>query len=156
MRRSLLLSLTLTCVSFMPEKGRCLCQRAAEADVPHGANMLVEYSERTLKSIHGKIFFPVDEPVPEAVVEIYDYPDGDDETDSSDLVRSRHRRAACLTDKDGNYCFTGLRSGRYLLRAGTRTAEGLNEVYARVKLDKSWWKFWRFEKGLDLTLTLGT
>lgn len=146
----------LTFLGAIPPKGRCLCQPASEEDVPQGANESIEYSEQTLKSIYGKVLFPTDEPVEEAVVEVYDYTDADKKLDSYHLVRSKDRRTACLTDKDGSFCFTGLPSGRYLLRAGTRTRGGMNEVYVKVKLDKSWWKVWRFQKGMNLTLTPGT
>ncbi len=148
--------LLLTLIGSINGSLDCQCRRASDEDVPHGANESIEYSERTLKSIHGKVFFSTYAPVKDAVVEIYDYTDADRNLSPYNLVRSKDRRAACLTDKDGNYCFTGLPSGRYVLRAGTRTSEGENEVYARVKLDRSWWKFWRFQKGLNLTLWPGT
>jgi hypothetical protein len=130
---------------------KCSCQAALESDQPHGANELIEYSAKTVKRIQGTVLDPNGAPINEAVVEVYKYSGGEK------IFGSKERQAACLMDRNGSFCFTGLPSGRYLLRIGTRKPEGFNEVFVKVKLDLAWWTSWlRLSKKLEVKLSLGT
>ena len=115
---------------------RCACQKAGEHDVPHGANETIEYEETTVKSIKGRVVYSHDKsPADDAVVEVYDITPSN-KLKTHEIVQQHYRRAACLTSKDGGFCFDDLPPGNYLVRAGTRSAyAGWNEVYIRVKLD---------------------
>ena len=136
----------------------CSCLKASEEDVLHGANEDIEYSERRVKRIYGKVtFYYGDEPVKGAVVEIYDIPDANKSLKTHEIISRHARRDACVTASDGSFCFSGLPSGKYVLRAGTGESGGMNEVYMRVNVDRRWWSRWfRSGKAIELGLTPGT
>lgn len=68
MSKLLLAVMVLVLVSLPAQ--RCPCQKAGEHDLAHGANENIEYSERTVKSIKGRVVYDHDSsPVDEAVVE---------------------------------------------------------------------------------------
>ena len=147
----------LVVLAALPQKSKCPCQPTLETDSPHGANEVIEYTGKTVKKLHGRILYPNGEPVNEAVVEIYEYGDADRNVGAYEITKSKERRTACLTDKYGYFCFTGLPSGRYALRAGTRKSEGMNEVYVKVNLEQRWWRSWlRLGKKLELYISAGT
>ena len=137
----------------------CTCTEAREHEVPHGANEFIELAGGTVKSIKGRVIYAHDDsPVDEVVVEAYQITPDDKKLTLYDLVRQRNRRVACVTTKDGSFCFDNLPSGKYLLRAGTLSGNaGMNEMYMKVNLDRSWWSRWfRSDKGLEFRLTPGT
>lgn len=143
-------------VGSLPAR-RCTCQNAGENDVPHGANETIEYSEKTVKSIKGVVYFPDSSRAEEVVVEVYAIAPEDKKLKTYEIVSQRTRRAACVTSEDGSFCFDDLPSGNYLIRAGARWDRGMNEVYVRLKLDRRWWSRWfRSGKEIELELTLGT
>jgi len=138
---------------------RCSCQTALESDVAHGANELQEYSETTVKRIRGQIvYWNGEKPVKDVVVEIYEIPPADRKLKVSDITKRRKRTAACITSDDGSFCFSNLPSGRYLVRAGVRSAhDGMNDVFIKVNVDRAWWSRWfRRDKQIKLGLTPGT
>lgn len=134
---------------------RCACQKALDRDLPHGANEDVEYSEKTVKRIRGRVVYSNNgRPVDDAVVELYAITPDDKNLKTQEIIVRRPRRAACVTSNDGSFCFTDFPSGNYLLRAGTRSPNaGMNEVYIKLKLDRRWWTSW-FRSGKELTLEL--
>lgn len=137
----------------------CLCRKALEHDLPHGANETVEYSEKTVKRITGRVtYWYNSEPAKDMVVEIYEITQADTKRKPHEIIMRRERRAACITSNDGSFCFPHLPSGRYLLRAGARSSNaGMNEVFMKVKLDRRWWSRWfRSGKDIELGLTAGT
>jgi hypothetical protein len=138
-----------------PAAPTCSCRTASEDDVPHGANEIYEIRLGTVKKIQGTVLLPDDTLAGDIVVELYDLPAT--KVDAYDFVREHSRRVACVTSADGSFCFTNLPSGNYLLRAGTRQQDGFNELYARVTVDRSWFRgLFRRSKSLRLTLSLGT
>jgi hypothetical protein len=145
-------------VVSLPER-RCSCQKALEQDLPHGANETVEYGEKTVKTIRGRVTDPLGAVLPDGVVvEVFEMASADRKLSPTKIVTERERRTACVTANDGTFCFADLPSGWYLVRAGTRSSHaGMNEVYLKVKLDRRWWSRWfRSDKDIDLQLTLGT
>jgi hypothetical protein len=150
--------LVLLAVSSLSER-RCSCQKALERDLPHGANETIEYSEKTVKRIAGRVaYWNNNEPAQDVVVEIYEIPHAVKKLKPHEIVSRRHRKAACVTLQDGRFCFPELPSGRYLVRAGARNANaGMNEVQIQVNLDRRWWSRWlRCDKEIQLALTPGT
>jgi len=138
---------------------RCTCQKAGEHDLPHGANEDIEYPEVTIKSIKGRVVYGHDgSRADDVVVEVYEIEPADKKLKAREIVMRRDRRVACVTSKDGSFCFVDLRSGSYLVRAGTASANaGMNEVYIKVNVDRRWWSRWlRSGKEIPLELTLGT
>jgi hypothetical protein len=154
-----LLSLLLILTSFvlLPDKSDCPCRPALESDQPHGANETIEYSGGTVKRIQGRIILSNGEPLSEAVVEVYDYPSNDRNKRPFGIAELGKRKTACLSDKNGNFCFADLPPGWYVLKIGTREFAGINESYVRVKLDRTWWRSWlRAGKRIEVRLNLGT
>ena len=144
--------------SSLPD-GRCSCRTALERDVPHGANELVEYAEKTVKRVAGRVANWDDGPPAEdVVVEIYEITPADRNLRPYEIVRRSERKTACITSKDGSFCFPHLPSGRYLVRAGNLSANGgMNEVFMMVKVDRRWWSRWfRPNTQIELALTPGT
>jgi protocatechuate 3,4-dioxygenase beta subunit len=138
------------------QKDKCQCQSALEDDYPHGANEEIEIKGGTVKSIHGKVSYPTGDPVAEGVVEVYNYENADRNLPPYELARAKERLAACLTDKDGRYCFAGLPSGKYVLRAGTRISEGMQEIYVTVNLDRRWQtRWWKSDREIHVNLEPG-
>ena len=137
----------------------CPCQKALEHDQPHGANEDIEYSERTVKRIQGRVVYSHDtSPAEDVVVEVYQITREDRKLKNREIVTRRERSAACVTSKEGSFCSADLPAGPYLVRAGTRSASaGMNEVFIKINLDRRWWSRWfRTTKGVELALTPGT
>ncbi|MFL6231055.1 MAG: carboxypeptidase-like regulatory domain-containing protein [Pyrinomonadaceae bacterium] len=137
------------------QKDKCQCQSALEDDYPHGANEEIEIRGGTVKSIRGKVIYPNGEPKEGAVVEVYSYASSDKNLRPYELVREKKRIAACLTDENGRFCFTGLPSGKYVVRAGTRISEGMQEIYVVTSVERHWWRRWRSKNELNIRLELG-
>ncbi len=134
------------------------CRPASDYDLPHGANELVEYGQIKVTRMQGRIEFGSSEgPANNIVVEVFEIKDLDGDRDLYRVADARSRLAACVTGKDGEFRFSDLPSGRYLVRAGTRQAAGWNFAYITIKLDRAWWKDWfRRGKRIELVLTVGT
>lgn len=150
--------LLLLAAGSSPER-RCSCEKALERDLPHGANETIEYSEKTVKRITGRVAYEYDgHPVEDVVVEIYEITQADKQVRPHEIIRRSKRKAACITPKDGSFCFPNMPSGWYLVRAGTRSANaGMNEVFIKVNVDRRWWSRWfRSDKKIELALTPGT
>jgi hypothetical protein len=136
---------------------KCFCAKADDNDVPHGANEIVEFDSRTLKTIQGTVTLPNDEPVNNAVVEVYELTKANKDKSAYEIASTEQRKFACLPDQNGHFCLSDLSSGRYVLRIGTLQPAGVNEVFLKVRLERSRWKRWfRSGKPLEVVLTLGT
>ncbi|MFN6964861.1 MAG: carboxypeptidase-like regulatory domain-containing protein [Pyrinomonadaceae bacterium] len=72
----------------------------------------------TVKEIRGRVVDPNEQPVPGALIEIYDNPDLD--------IDKRRRVAACRVGADGKFKFKGLRPGKYELRASYCDGSGFD------------------------------
>jgi len=155
----LVLSIIIVTISAGSSSRLCSCQKALEDDLPHGANEDIEYTEKTVKRIKGRVSYHYDDqPADDVVVEIYDVTNEDKNLRPREIALRRERRAACVTTKEGSFCFPDLPSGRYVLRAGARSSSaGMNEVYMKVTVDRRWWSSWfRSGKGIELGLSPGT
>jgi hypothetical protein len=141
-----------------PSDRFCLCRTALEDDVPHGANEDIEYTKKTVKTVSGKVTYRYDDKsVGDVVVEIYDVSDDNKNLTNRQIIDRNARRTACVTESDGSFCFPGLPSGRYVIRAGTRSsAGGINDVHMRVTLDRRWWARWLRLEVIKLELSPGT
>ena len=126
------------------------CLEAQAADVPHGANTMIELREQELHYVFGTVLFPRGEPATDIVVEVYRRSG----RQSFQEIRQQTRLTACVTTADGKFSFPVLKPGTYLLLLGTRTVAGVNETYVPIILKRGWWR--RRGTGLKLTLALGT
>jgi hypothetical protein len=116
-------SILLTLIMGSWPAQRCGCQKAREHDLPHGANESVEYLAKTVKSIKGRVVYSHDSSLADdVVVEVYEIMPEDKKLQTHEIVLRRECRAACVTAKDGSFCFVDLPSVHYVVRAGTRSA----------------------------------
>jgi hypothetical protein len=146
--------IVLVFFAYYPGTG-CPCTKAMEDDLPHGGNMVVEFRSGNMKRITGRVFDPAGASLSDVVVEVYDLPNTG--ADAYHFVREHTRRTACITGADGSFCFSDLPSGKYLLRAGTRSQRDMNEVYMKVIVDRGWFAgLFRRSKPIKLELSLGT
>jgi hypothetical protein len=110
-----------------------------------------------VRKLVGTVSYPDETIAQDVVVEVYDVPSDRPDIPRHEIIDGRTRRAACITATDGTFCFSDLPSGKYLLHAGTRRPGGVNELYMRVTVDRSWFRgLFRRSKLLRLTLELGT
>lgn len=81
----------------------------------------------TVKEIRGKVVDPNEEPVPDALIEVYDNPDLD--------FDKRKRVAACRVGINGKFRFKGLRPGKYELRGSYCGGAGFDAGHTIVTLE---------------------
>jgi hypothetical protein len=75
----------------------CSCRKALEGDQPHGANLDIEYSERTVKRIEGRVVYESDSnPVDDVVVEIYQVNPEDVKLRPREIAQRRERWTLAL------------------------------------------------------------
>jgi hypothetical protein len=137
--------------------GQSACRKAGSQDHAHGANETIEYSARTLRQINGIVSDPTGAVMTDVVVEAYFYDKSERTRRAPEIAQSKARVAAALTGAKGNFCFRGLRSGRYVLNIGTRQSAGFQEVFIKIRLDPNRRsRSSRFSKRLRIELPLGT
>jgi hypothetical protein len=148
----------LICIITFSQVVEAQCRKPKADDSPHGANEFILFNARTVGRVHGRVFFPNymikagRVRAKNIVVELYSYRGSNSYQDVSQVLSERKRVAACLTGGDGKFSFTGLKPGKYLIRAGTRERDQFNEVYAILILDPKR----GIRKGLELILSAGT
>jgi len=127
------------------------CRRAHD-EVPHGANELIELREQTVNRVSGTILvgFGGSEPAGNVVVELYRR----EGNLSVQKTVQQSRVIACVAGSDGRFSFSGLKSGRYLLRVGMAEQAGINETYAPIILQSKGKK--GKNQGIKIVLQLGT
>ena len=134
-------------------KNQCTCRPALEQDWAHGANESVEIRGVTVKRIKGRVLDPHGGPIGDAIVEVFDYLSADEKQSGYQVAESKKRRAACLADADGQFCFSDLPGGKYVLKVGTRKPDGTNNTYMIVNLSRH---CWRKSRNVEIRLNLGT
>jgi hypothetical protein len=106
--------------------GDCGC-RAVDSSVTTrsgGNEFVVLKQSAALKSLKGKVTMPLPELNEDVLVEVFDQPDylicewrdGNPNNCTSTPPETQHRIAACVTRKDGRFCFSNLPAGKYELR----------------------------------------
>ena len=94
-----------------------------------------------VKELRGVVLYPNGKVMSDAVVEVYEnrlpVSAGDLTYEDVKRITSVHRKAACITAKDGRFCFKYFRPGRYVLRIGHRFDPQLSAVHVIVTLNPS-------------------
>jgi hypothetical protein len=112
--------LVLICLSTSSLASKCHCQKASEQESTHwGWQKVILKGESFTRRIHGQVLDPLDQPLIEVLVEVLTDPDillMEPSPDREKREGKQRRIAACKSDKDGKFCFTNLRAGRYELR----------------------------------------
>ncbi len=119
------------------QNNKCVCQME-----PNESPVLGNVDTGLMKGgrfriLHGRVLYPNGEPVENAIVEVFTYPKGiDNQYLRAHLLNSRDRKTACMTGENGRFCFTGLSSGKYLLRIGTRRPDqGFSAILIAATVD---------------------
>jgi protocatechuate 3,4-dioxygenase beta subunit len=88
----------------------CECKKAKEDQTTYGSSTHVTLDERTVKQIEGQVN-SYGRPIEGVLVEVFTHPDL-----TANGKQRQKRVAACLTGKDGQFCFSGIRAGKYELK----------------------------------------
>jgi hypothetical protein len=131
----ILLILLLNGSSF--PQSDCTCKKAGVDEITYGSTVLWPLEEQRVKMIHGQVFIAGSTPilaVDDALVEVFTYPESVAGLKlwSAERERKQKRVAACKTGENGEFCFTGLRPGRYELRV---SKQGLSVASGVIVLD---------------------
>ncbi len=146
--------ISLILVSLLSGSSQCNCKTVPANETSHGANEFILIDELKVNGIAGKVLLPDEEPVNEAIVEVFNYSSSSTDHKDVDSALNSERRTACMTGENGAFCFNKLPPGRYLLRAGTRKSVGINQIHAIITVLPNNQKATTGE--LELRLTLGT
>ena len=121
----------------------CQCKKASQSEATRGGgNMwLTTQEEGVFHIIGGKVTDANGEAIEDALVEVFDKPDyllceylpNNPTNCSVDPPKTQRRKAACLTGKDGSFCFKKLSAGRYELRVSKSI--NWNVMHSVVQVD---------------------
>lgn len=113
-------------ISVLQGQSLCQCKKISRAETTHhGGNLwLVTQQEGSFEFIGGKVTDLSGEVIEDALVEVFDQPDyllceflpGNPNNCSVRAPETQRRKAACVTGKDGSFCFKKLPAGKYELR----------------------------------------
>jgi hypothetical protein len=146
--------ISLILVSLLSGSSQCNCKTVPANETSHGANESTLIDKLKVKRIAGKVLLPDEEPVNEAIVEVFNYSSSSTDYKDVDAALTKKRLAACMTGENGAFCFNKLPPGRYLLRAGTRKSAGINQIHAIITVLPNNQKAPTEE--IELRLSLGT
>jgi hypothetical protein len=131
----IILSILLMLFGCIGQSDDCKCQKASDEVTTHwGQDSIIVDGEQTTRVLQGRILHASGAPLPEALVEVFEAPEGGlmaGRSDSSEQEKQR-RIAACLTGEDGEVCFSELPSGKYELRC---SKSGFNTYRALVDVN---------------------
>ena len=110
MKKTFLALLLLLCLSasYAQEVSRCKKVKSSETTCWGWIQGHTPVDGGTVKEVRGKVVDPNEEPVPDALIEVFDNPDSG--------FDQRKRVAACRVGANGEFRFKGLRPGKYELR----------------------------------------
>ena len=120
----ILIVLLVTSLAVFPAKNRSNCDRAGIGETTHWGNSEVIVKENKIfKSIRGIVQRPDGMPMSDALVEVYDRPEGLllDWRERKKRDKRQRRMTACKTSGDGRFSFAALPAGKYELRVSKPT-----------------------------------
>ena len=113
----------LLILSTFSSSSNCSCIKTV-SETPKLGTVFSMMNGKRVKELRGVVLYPNGEVMSDAVVEVYEnrLPVSDGNLSYEDVKRitSVATKAACITAKDGRFCFKYFRPGRYLLRIGHR------------------------------------
>ena len=129
MRKLIVTALLLLalCQSSLPQTD-CRCRGATAADKTIWEHMSNYEEARAVKKVRGVVLDPVGGRLEDALVEVF----ADDGASDSPTSDSHKRVAACVTGEKGEFCFDGLKPGKYILAVGHR---GFIITFMKLNLD---------------------
>ncbi len=118
--------------------GDCKCDVPDKRETTRrgGNEMIVVKEKSSFRKLEGIVEMSGDRPLENALVEVFDRPDYllDTSHARSEGPPEQKRLAACLTAKDGKFCFRNLPTGKYELRASIGSGWNVTHIY--VVLDR--------------------
>lgn len=146
-------------VAFANDKN-CTCVKSKESTRYGGNIWITQQEEGTFKKIAGKVQFPGSDDMEGALVEVFDKPDyllcdylpNNPNNCTTEPPKKQHRKAACITEKDGSFCFKNLKAGKYELRiskgSGWNVVHSIVVVNPKAKDAK--------DGGIEIIMSVGT
>jgi hypothetical protein len=121
-------------VGLLPVGRDCHCRPAANDEAPSSGNMVVTMNAGTVREARGIVTDANGALFEDAVVEVYRLDSGISVNDAYKVVTDNQRLSACVTGKNGQFCFADLPPGRYVLRAGLKSS-GWDPIYVTVQIN---------------------
>ena len=112
--------------------------------------MVIVREERSYRRMAGTIVMYDDRPLEDTLVEVFDHPDYLFDESWHGEPHPQKRLAACKTSADGRFCFRGLHSGVYELRASIGSGWNVTHVYVKIDAKDD------NDKGMQVVMTVGT
>jgi protocatechuate 3,4-dioxygenase beta subunit len=126
----------LSCLGGFWQKEDCKCPPPSPGvKTSWGQENVIIKREEPFKFLHGKITGSSDgKPLAEVLVEVYDKPEGLLlGWKEREARKSKQRKiAACVTGKDGEFCFGKIPAGKYELRCSKPVEWNCTSVYVVV------------------------
>jgi len=121
MTRILLAFIVVVALAGSSSSSSCHC-RVASDEHPLVGNVSARAYGGSVRIVRGRVLYPNDRAAGNALVEVFEnaLPTNNWITDDYKQIETQQRKIACVTDRNGNFCITGLTPGRYLLRIGVR------------------------------------
>jgi hypothetical protein len=137
MIKPLVILLILSFGTGMAQRPNCRCRKVPNDMSINEGNVDDLMTGGKIKKLHGKVLYPNGEIVKNAIIEVYDnFTKLDDWKKINKYeITSRPLRIACMTDDDGNFCISGIPSGKYLLKVGIHENIGISAIYVLVTVD---------------------
>jgi len=134
--------------------GACRCNPPEKGETTHWVgNLVTVFAEKKgYRVLAGVVVRPDGKPLAEALVEVFTKPEYLLSEKTYAMGKPGQRRiAACRTNVDGKFCFSGLKSGKYELRSSSNGSPGWNvsQIYVVVDPEKG------LTKGLRVKMTIG-
>lgn len=128
MKRAVLAIFLLFCLvaSYAQDSDRCTKVKDSETTCWGWIMGHTAVDGGVVKEIRGIVIAPNKEPVPDALIEVYDNPDLD--------IDKRKRVAACKVGIDGKFRFKRLRPGKYELRGSYCGGPGFDAGHTIITL----------------------
>ena len=146
-----ILLLVLLPVCIAPQDCKCVIT-TSEDSTRHGGNQLVTFVEkRTFEELNGIVLDVNGTALEGVLVELFDQPEWI-KNDGTPRPTNQKRLHACVTAKDGRFCFPKLAKGNYELRV-SRDA-GWNPSFIFVRIDPKASR--ARKKPIEVLLTVGT
>jgi hypothetical protein len=147
--------LALLVLSTPPRvRSDCKCAQPDKKETTRwgGNEVVVIVEETSVKRLQGTVKGPDGTPIAEALVEIFTHPEFllSDLPNSNSQRPEQQRVAACVTEKDGKFCFRRVPPGTYELRSSISTGWDVTKVHLTVDPKKG------KAKKVIVTMHLGT
>jgi len=134
-RLRLAVSLAALCSLIAPVvQGDCKCRQSAKDDKTRwgGNEAVTQVPEEHFRELKGVVSVFGDQPVENALAEVFDKPEYLLGNEPWDQRPTQNRLRECVTSPDGKFCFKDLPSGTYELRISRDPGWDVTHVYVVV------------------------